>query len=103
MARSLSAIRMDFAKALRQAQQLEEVSRNMKTLANSKMEGTLQNLGVNWTGENAAKYIGKGKQLEENIVKTSESLADIARAIREIAENVYEAEMRAWEIAHNRD
>lgn len=103
MARSLGAIRMDFAKALRQARQLEDVSRDMKTLACSKMEGTLQNLGQNWTGENSAKYIGKGKQLEENIEKTSEAIYDVAQAIREIAQNVYEAEMRAWEIAHNRD
>lgn len=103
MARSLGAIRMDFAKALRQAGQLEDVSRDMKTLACSRMEETLQNLSQNWTGENSAKYIGKGKQLEENIERTSEALYEAAQAIREIAQNVYEAEMRAWEIAHNRD
>ena len=103
MARSLGAIRMDFAKALRQAQQLEEVSRNMRNLAERKLEDTLQGLGQNWTGDNSLKYIGVGRQLEEKITDTSRSLADIARAIREIAQNVYDAEMRAWEIAHNRD
>lgn len=103
MARSLSAIRMDFAKALRQAQQLEQVSRDMKNLAERKLEDTLSGLGQNWTGDNSMKYIGKGRQLEGKITDTSKSLANIAQAIRQIAQNVYDAEMRAWEIAHNRD
>ncbi len=103
MARSLNSIRMDFAKALRQARELEEVAGNMRVLADNKMEGTLQSLGQNWTGENAQKYIGKARLLEEKISRTSDSIADAARVIREIAQVVYEAEMRAWEIAHNRD
>ena len=103
MARSLSSIRMDFTKALRQASQLEDISRTMRRLGNEKLEGTLQNLGQNWTGDNSLRYIGKGRQLEGKIIGTSNALMDIARTIRQIAQNVYEAEMRAWEIAHNRD
>ena len=103
MARSLSSIRMDFSKAIRQANQLEDISRTMKNLGSRRLEDILQSLGQSWTGENAVRYIGKGKQLEEKIEGTSNALANIAQTIRQIAQNVYEAEMRAWEIAHSRD
>lgn len=103
MARSLNAIQMDYGRAMRQAQQLDEVAAHMKRLADQKLEGIMENLGSGWTGDNSAKYIGKGRQLEERIIGTSHSLAQIAQSIRTIAQNVYEAERRAWEIAHYRD
>lgn len=103
MARSLHAIEMDFDRALRQARQLDEVAQNMENLVSKKMEDTFHVLGQNWTGDNSLKYIGKGKQLETKISKTAKDITQVADAIREIARNVYEAEMEAWRIAHERD
>ena len=45
MARSLNAIQMDYGRAMRQAQQLDEVAAHMKRLADQKLEGTMENLG----------------------------------------------------------
>ncbi|MDD3253298.1 MAG: WXG100 family type VII secretion target [Lachnospiraceae bacterium] len=103
MARSLSAIRMDFSKAKRQAGELETVAGNLKNLSEKKLEGTLNDLAAHWTGDNSVKYIGKGQQLAGNINKTANALDDVAQAIRDIAEVIYEAEMEAWERAHDRD
>ncbi len=103
MARSLHSIEMDFSKAKRQAQELDEVAENLAKLSGTQLENTLEQLGTNWTGDNSVKYIGKGRTLQENITATAGSIHDVASAIREIAEIIYEAEMEAWELAHNRD
>lgn len=103
MARSLSAIRMDFRKAKWQADELDDVAEAVKKLADQRLEEALGQIATNWTGDNSNKYVAKGKTLQGNITATAQSLEETARAIREIAEVIYEAEMDAWERAHDRD
>ena len=103
MARSLRSIEMDFGKAKRQARELDEVAGNLEKLSGTQLEETLNQLGTNWTGDNSLKYIGKGKVLQGNIDKTAQAIRQVAQAIRDSAEAIYEAEMEAWERAHNRD
>ncbi|MGL5436037.1 MAG: hypothetical protein ACRDBO_11640 [Lachnospiraceae bacterium] len=103
MARSYSSIQMDFRKAKSQASALEQVAGNMKNLSKKKFDNTLNQLATNWTGDNSQKFIGKGQHLQQNMVTTAEAILDVAVAIREIARVIYEAEMEAWERAHNRD
>lgn len=103
MARSYRSIVMDFEAARRQARELDEVADNLSNLSGRQFEGTLEELSRNWTGDNSLKYIGKGRALQGNMDKTSRSLREVASAIRQIAEAVYEAEMEAWERAHDRD
>ena len=103
MARSLHSIEMDFSKAKRQAKDLDELATNLERLSGSQLEETLNQLGMHWTGDSSLKYIGKGKTLQGNINKTAQAIHDVAQAIRDIASTIYEAEMEAWERAHNRD
>lgn len=103
MARSYRAIQMDFSKAKRQARELDDVAASLKNLSKDKLGTTLENLAYNWTGDNSVKYIGKGQVLQGNIASTAGALEDVAQAIRDIAEVIYEAEMEAWERAHDRD
>ncbi len=103
MARSYRSIVMDFEAARRQARELDEVAGNLSNLSDKQFEGTLEELARNWTGDNSVKYIGKGRTLQGNMNKTAQSLREVADAIRQIAEAVYEAEMEAWERAHDRD
>jgi WXG100 family type VII secretion target len=103
MARSKHAIEMDFDKANRQAKELDDVASSLNKLSGTQLEDTLTQLGQNWTGDNASKYLAKGAELQGNIVKTADAIQEVADAIREIAEEIYEAEMEAWERAHNRD
>ena len=103
MARSLHAIVFDFQKALRESRELDQVAQRLNSLSDSSLEDTLNQISANWTGDNAVKYIKKGKLLQGNIDKTANALREVAEAIREIARNLYEAEMAAWERAHNRD
>lgn len=103
MARSYHAIQMDFAKAKRQARELNDVADDLKKLSKAKMEDTLELISANWTGDNSDKYVSKGKILQSNICNTASALDDVAQAIRDIAKVIYDAEMEAWERAHNRD
>ena len=100
MARSLEAIEMDFGKAEQQASELEEIA---SSLSDKDLGGTLDELAKDWTGDNAAKYLQKGEALQGNLETTASAIQAVADVIRRIAEEIYEAEMRAWERAHDRD
>lgn len=103
MARSYSSIVMDFEAAKRRAKELDEVANDLSRLSRNQFGSTLEDLSRSWTGDNSVKYIGKGRNLQGNMDKSVQSLREVATAIRQIAEAVYEAEMRAWERAQNRD
>lgn len=103
MARSYRSIVMDFEAARRRARELDEVAGDLTSLSGRQFEGTLDQLALNWTGDNSVKYISKGRTLQGNMEKTAQSLSEVAEAIRQIAEAVYDAEMEAWERAHDRD
>lgn len=55
-----SSILMDFDKAYRQANQLENISQQLSGMADSQLAATLQGVSGAWKGENATKYIDKG-------------------------------------------
>lgn len=103
MARSLEAIEMDLSKAERQASELEEIASSLNTMSDKDLGGTLDELAKNWTGDNAVKYLKKGEALQGNLETTASAIQAVADVIRRIAEEIYEAEMRAWERAHDRD
>ena len=103
MARSLESIEMDFGKAEQQASELEEIASSLESMSDKDLGGTLDELAKDWTGDNAAKYLQKGEALQGNLETTASAIQAVADVIRRIAEEIYEAEMRAWERAHDRD
>lgn len=95
-------IQLNFERALRKADELEGVSDHMKHLAEQQMHDTLNELSHQWTGENAQQFISKGGILKEKMEETARELRNTAETIRAIAEEIYEAEMEALEIARER-
>lgn len=100
MAQSLATIKINFSRAIHQADELESLSKKLKSLSESDMESALQSLNHAWTGEAAEQYLQKGRQLENKINKNAAQLQDVSRALRNAAQAIYNAEMKAWEIAH---
>jgi len=92
---SAHKIRMDFELAKRQAQRLEEVAGKMDRIADGQMADAMERLAAGWTGENSVKFIKKESRLQSEMGSTADSLRRVADTIREIAQNVYEAEMSA--------
>ncbi len=100
--KSRSQIRMNFAKARADADKIDKIASTMKTLSRRNLENSMNDLAAAWTGNNSRLFLKKEGQLQKNIDQTVRSLNDIADDIRRIAQRVYEAEMRAYEIATRR-
>lgn len=95
-------IRMNFRKALEQAREVEDISKDLSNLSRGPFEEAMNQLAANWTGENSRKFVAKGGLLREQLEGTSRELKDTAETIRRIAQEIYEAEMEALRIAEER-
>ena len=102
MAKSAFEIRMDYDRAVRQANSLDEIARDLKKTAERELQDCMSQISCNWTGTNSTAYIRKCDMLKSNIVRTAGNLSRTADTIRRIAKNTYDAEMRALEIARLR-
>lgn len=96
---SEASIRFNYNKALQQAKRLEELSNQLKNLANNNVNSTLSDISTNWKGDSANLFLQKGHKAKDDILKTSKQLADTAVAIRRAAKRMRDAEERARQIA----
>lgn len=99
MAKSASEIRMDYNHAIRQADSLSRIARELRNSANKDFQDCVSEISYNWTGSNASAYVNKCNRLISNILKTADRLERTASTIRKIAKNTYDAEMRALRLA----
>lgn len=102
MAKTMYAIQMDFANALRQADQLEKIAGNVEKLIDSQFQSCLDGVSAGWKGESAKLFLKKGNVVGENVKKLARNLRNTAQAVRQIAKTTYEAERSAYEIAQER-
>lgn len=100
---SKSEIRINFRQAIHQAEQLESVADRLDKLAKNKMESSMRSLSNAWKGHNAAEFLAKETLLQENIIRTTYEIREIAAVIRFTAHRIYEAEMEALRIAEERN
>lgn len=101
--KSSSEIRFDFQNAMDQAKKLDELANSIDRRVAGKLDETSQSVHAAWKGDSANRYIGKTQELRWQIQQTARTLRDTAEDIRRIARRIYEAEMRALEIAQRRD
>ena len=100
--KSSAQIKMNFAKAREDAARVDQIAATMRNLSRGKLESSMNNLSGTWTGNNSRQFLKKERQLQTDIEQTVRSLNDIADDIRIVAQRVYEAEMRAYQIATRR-
>ena len=97
------SIKMDFEKAKASAAKLDDVADSI----NQKMENDYQELmgdvRYNWKGDNADRFLVKSEVIVEKLNTVEKNLHETADTIRRIAKNIYDAEMRALEIARKRE
>ncbi len=99
---SLNTIKMNYRQGMAQADKLEELANMLKEESDSKLEDTIANLNVNWTGDNAQAFMVKIRNLQGKIRKNSEQVRKASETVRKIVQNTYEAEMRNYRIASKR-
>ena len=100
--KSMTQINLDYAKAMRQAEQLEAVAHDLDSLANNDFQGCLHNVSANWKGESAQAYVRKGNKLKGDINTSANQLRQIASTIRRIAKRTRQADINARNIALSR-
>lgn len=93
-------IEMDFERAISQARELEELSKELSMLANSHITGALEMLSINWKGDNAEAYLGNGKMLTGEMLETADDLIKVAKNIKMTASIVYNAEKAAMSLGY---
>lgn len=103
MALTKAVIRFNFRRAMQQADELDEIANSLSRMAKADFESTMQNISVNWKGENADRYLEKGDRLQGKMCSSANSLHGIAADIRRVARSIYNAEMRALAIAEARN
>ncbi|MCI8785327.1 MAG: hypothetical protein HFI84_01560 [Eubacterium sp.] len=102
MAKTLYSIQMDFQKAKTQANKLEKIARDINRIANNEIPSCMRTVSSNWKGDNARAYVNKGQRAEENLSSIAGSLNQTANTIRIIAQNTYNAEKEALDLAKKR-
>lgn len=102
MAKSMHSIEMNFARAVQQAQKLEEIAGKIEQLTEGSCQACLNELSSNWKGEGANAFLKKGNRLKDNMKESARNLKKTGSTIREIARRTYDAEKRAYQLASSR-
>ena len=97
MAKSLDQINLDYARAVSQAEELEQIAGEIGTLMDDSYDACMGAVRNSWKGENADRCFGKGQQLKMQVLTTEADLRRAAAAIRSIAKSVRDAELREHE------
>lgn len=100
--KSLGEIEMDYRKAMEQARSLDALAGQIMKQANENFPEIIANVNAAWQGDNANEYVQKASRLQPKMVTTAKNLRSVAGVIRTVAQNTYNAEKRAYEIAQTR-
>lgn len=98
----MGRIEFDFYSTTMQANRLEEIANEIEKISNKKIDETLKNISNNWKSQTASAFIIKGNQVQNQITTSADDLAKVSQRIKKVAKQVYQAELKAKEIATNR-
>ncbi len=101
MGKSVIMIRMNYEKAIRQANSLEKTANEIKKYV-SEIEQISSSIRHDWTGANAEQYLRKLEVVKNNSNTIVSSLSTTAETIKRIAKRTYDAEMEAVNLAKTR-
>lgn len=102
MALSRYTIQMNYDKALRQAEELEDIAENLRVAANS-LNQEIQNVSSCWNSTNSQSFFDKAAVVHEDLYGQEVCLLGVASSIRYTAQAIYNAEMENLEIAESRN
>lgn len=97
-----SEIIFNYNQAIKQAARLEEIAGNIERIATDKMENSIGMLKNAWRSDNSPQFYSKIGRVQSDIQGDAKSIRKVAQNIRETAERIKQAELRALEIAQTR-
>lgn len=95
-------IYMDFKRARQAAEELEKVAEHLHKISGAQLPYIMDQLSASWKCPEAETFQGKEERLRTLIIKSEASVRSAAAQIRRDAQRLYEAELRAFEIASTR-
>ena len=102
MAKTLGMIRMEYDKAMKQAEKLDQIAADLRRVADQRFTPSLSRINRAWKSDSSVKFVRKGNKLAEEIRTRAKEIEKAAKTVRTIARNTYNAEMRARQIAKER-
>lgn len=97
-----ATIIFNYKQAMKQADELLQVAKEVRKIANNSLAESITKIDKNWDGDNSVKFINKGNKLKEKIADSADDIENIAGGIKTIAKNIYNSEMTALRIARER-
>jgi len=97
--KSKESIEIEFAKAINEAQELENIASALTAVANSLITREIITLEKAWKGSNAMALSMKNRTLSADIFETAQNLYSVSKSIKTTAELVYKAEKSALMMA----
>ena len=94
---------MDFRQAMLQAQKLDDLADKVNGVSSRELSHAMSTLQSAWRGQSASMFIEKTQTVDRQVQDSARELHEIAESIRRIARTIYNAEMEAWRIAHERN
>lgn len=92
-------ILLNYKEALAQADKLDELAAELENIGVTNLNDALIDIRNSWQGDNAEAFLRKAQPLTSKNQAIVKKIRNTASAIRTIAANVYNAEMRALELA----
>lgn len=95
------SIIMDYQNAVRQAEILDSVVKDLEKNERDE-QAFIDGLRISWTGENAEIFLKKLEISKNNVSKIKQMLSETSVAIKRIAKRTYDTEMATLEISMRR-
>lgn len=97
MGKTMNQIYMDYQAMEQKASRLEELAREIRSVAENQIEGCMNNRGI-WEGDSGDAFRQKVTRLNYKITRRAEELEKTASAIRVAAQRQYRLEKALIEI-----
>lgn len=97
--KSKQKIYMDFKRAREAADRLDGVANDLVRTADAEMQAVMDNLSGVWKCTASNTFRSKEEQMKNNMKQSAATLKNLADKIRNDAYRIYQAEMRAYELA----
>ena len=102
MMATLFTIEVNYRKSQQQADSLEEYGRKLKKIAEKNIENSQRTLQLNWCGDASNMFQGKVDIVQSQLIQVANDIIQAASVIRQVSNNTYNAEKRAWQLAQDR-
>ena len=91
----VAIINFNYDKAISQAKQIEDIAGEMLSVANNRLQTSVDSIGSCWRGDASKQFLSYCGKVQNEIRDEARKLNDIANRIRDVSRTIRETEERA--------